>query len=165
MDLSFDEGCCPFKGKLKFKCYNSSKPTKWHIKIFEVPNARTGYVVGLDIYTGKNSTECTKIAKTLDPDCNQTTKIVVGLMQKYNLLGKGHHVYLDKYYCSPELFLELHYLETFACGTVRGERKNLPKAVTKVKLKKKADCMFKRNGPLLCLKWRKKDHNYADYNL
>ena len=65
-------------------------------------------------------TECTKIAKTLDPDCNQTTKIVVGLMQKCNLLGKGHHFYLDNYYCSLELFSELHYLETFACGTVRG---------------------------------------------
>ena len=33
-DLSFDEGCCPFKGKLTFKCYNSSKSNKWHIKIF-----------------------------------------------------------------------------------------------------------------------------------
>ena len=33
-DLSFDEGCCPFKGRLKFKCYNPRKPNKWHIKIF-----------------------------------------------------------------------------------------------------------------------------------
>ena len=81
-DLSFDEGRCPFKGRLKFKCYNPSKPNKWHIKIFEVSDARTGYVVGLDIYTGKNSTECTKIPKTLEPDCTQTTKTVVGLMQK-----------------------------------------------------------------------------------
>ena len=64
-------------------------------------------MVGLDIYTGKNSTECTKIAKTLDPDCNQTTKIVVGLMQKCNLLGKGHHVYLDNYYCIPEPFFRI----------------------------------------------------------
>ena len=62
-DLSFDEGCCPFKGRLKFKCYNPSKPNKWHIKIFEVSDARTGYVVGLDIYTGKNSTEYAKFAK------------------------------------------------------------------------------------------------------
>ena len=30
---------------LKFKCYNPSKPNKWHIKIFEVSDARTGYVV------------------------------------------------------------------------------------------------------------------------
>ena len=64
--------------------------------------------------------ECAQIAKTLDSDCTQTTKTVVGLMQKCNLLGKGHHVYLDNYYCSPELFLELYYLEKFACGTVRG---------------------------------------------
>ena len=106
--------------------------------IFEVSDVRTGYVVGLDIYTGKNSTEYAKIAKTLDPDCTQTTKTVVGLIQKCNLLGKGHYVYLDNYYCSSELFLELHYLETFACGTVRGGRKHLPKAVTK--LKKKGDC-------------------------
>ena len=102
-DLSFDEGCCPFKGRLKFKCYNPSKPNKWHIKIFEVSDVRMGNVVGLDIYTGKGSNECPKIAKTLDPDCTQTTKIVVGLMQNCNLLGKGHHVYLDNYYCSPEL--------------------------------------------------------------
>ena len=35
-----------------------------------------------------------------------------------------------------------------------GGRKNLPKAVTKVKLKKKGDCVFRRNDSLLCLKWR-----------
>ena len=79
-DLSFDEGCCPFKGRLKFKCYDLSKPNMWHIKIFEVSDARTGYVVVFDIYIGKNSTEILKIAKTLDPDCTQTSKTVVGLM-------------------------------------------------------------------------------------
>ena len=108
-DLNCDEWCCPFKGRLKFKCYNPSKPNKKYIKIFEVSEARTGYVVGLDIYTGKNSTECAKIAKTLDPNCTQTTKTVVGLMQKCILVLKDHHVYLDNYYCSPEPFSELHY--------------------------------------------------------
>ena len=29
-DLSFDEGCCPFKGRLKFRCYNPRKPTVSH---------------------------------------------------------------------------------------------------------------------------------------
>ena len=115
-------------------------------------------MVGFNIYTGKKPTECAKIAKTLNPDCTQTTKPVVGLMQKCNLVGKGHHVYLDNYYYSLELFSELHYLEIFACGTVRVGRKNFPKAVIKVRLKKKGDYMFRRNGPLLCLKWRgKKD--------
>ena len=155
-DLSFDEGCCPFKGRLKFRCYNPRKPAKFHIKMFEVSDSKTGYVVGFDVYTGKNKTDCYKTAKTLDPKCTPTTKVVVGLLQSCNLVGKGHHVYLDNYYSSPELFLELHYLETFCCGTVRSQRKNLPLAVTKVKLKNKGDCVFRRNGPLLCLAWKEK---------
>ena len=154
-DLSFDEGCCPFKGRLKFWCYNPRKPAKFHIKIFEVSDSKTGYVVGFDVYTGKNK-QTDKTAKTLDPKCTPTTKTVVGLLQSCNLVGKGHYVYLDNYYCSLELFSELHYLETFCCGTVCSLRKNLPLAVTKVKLKDKGDCVFRRNGPLLCLAWKEK---------
>ena len=108
------------------------------------------------MYTGKNKTDYYKTAKTLDPKCTPTTKTVVGLLQSCNLVGKGHHVYLDNYYSSPELFSELHYLETFCCGTVCSLRKNLPIEVTKVKLKNKGDCVFRRNGPLLCLAWKEK---------
>ena len=155
-DLSYDEGCCPYKGRIVFRCYNPSKPAKWHIKIFEVSDARTGYVVAFEIYTGKNKTACANNADVLDPASTQTTKVVVGLLQKGNLLGKGHHVYMDNYYSSPDLFFELFAKETYACGTCRKLRKNLPKAVTKAKLKRKGDCVFRRDGPLLCFKWREK---------
>ena len=60
----------------------------------------------------------------------QTTKVVVGLLQKCNLLGKGHYVYVDNYYSSPDLFWELHCKEVFACGTFKSNHKNLPKALT-----------------------------------
>ena len=80
----------------------------------------------------------------------------MGLLKKGNLLGKGHHVYMDNYYSSPELFWELHFKETYACGTCRSNRKNMPESVTKAKLKKKGECVFQRNGPLLCLKWKEK---------
>ena len=103
-DLSFDEGCCPFKGRLKFWCYNLKKPAKFHIKMFEVSDSKTGYVVGFDVYTGNNKIDSYKTAKTLDAKCTPTTKTVVGLLQSCNLVGKGHHVYLDNYYSSPELF-------------------------------------------------------------
>ena len=56
------------------------------------------------IYSGKGSSRMVRNANVLDPQCNTTTKTVVGLLQKGNLLGKGHHVYMDNYYCSPELF-------------------------------------------------------------
>ena len=41
-------------------------------------------------------------------------------------------------------------------GHVEKNRKNLPKAVTAAKLKRKGDCIFRRDGPLLCLKWQEK---------
>ena len=37
-------------------------------------------------------------------------------------------------------------------GIVQGNRKNMPKAVVRAKLKKGESC-FHRNGELLCLKW------------
>ena len=141
-DISVDEGCCPFKGRALFKCYNPSKPNKWHLKLYEVSDARTGYVVAFEIYSGKGTSRMTMDANVLDPQCNTTTKTVVGLLQNGNLLGKGHHVYMDNYYCSPELFYELHNKETFTCGTARSNRKGMPKSVTKAKLKLKGDCVF-----------------------
>ena len=62
-DLSFAKRCCPFKGKIKFKCYNPSKPNKWHIKFFKVSDARTGYVVGFDIYKAKIQLNVQKLQK------------------------------------------------------------------------------------------------------
>ena len=117
-DLSFDEGCCPYKGRVIFQCYNPAKPAKWHLKFFEVFDARTGYVIAFDVYTEKNETRCALNADVLDPDSTQTTKVVLGLLKKGNLLGKGHHVYMDNYYSSPDLFFELHNKECFACGIV-----------------------------------------------
>ena len=156
-DLSFDEGCCPYKGKLKWKIYNPKKPAKWHIKIFEVNDAKTGYCIGLEVYAGKNKTRCANNAPVLDTKCNETTKVVMGLMDRCALLDRGHHVYMDNYYSSPELFEELHFRETFAAGTVRKGRKGMPKGLVDFKsLKKPGDCMFRRNGPLLCFRWREK---------
>ena len=56
-DLSFDEGSMTWKGRVLFKCYNPAKPAKWHLKLFEVSNAKTGYVMGLKCTQG-NYTMC-----------------------------------------------------------------------------------------------------------
>ena len=130
-----------WKGRENFKCYNPTKPAKWHLKLFEVSDAKTGFVIGFEVYTGKRTMQCAVNAQVLDPDCNQTARVVIGLLGKARLLDKGHHVYMDNYYSSPCLFEELHFRSTFACGTYRSNRKYWPKAVTKPKLKKKGDCV------------------------
>ena len=154
MELSFDEGCCPFKGRLKFKCYNPSKPNRFHFKFFQVCEAESGYISGFEIYTGKGGSSCAETAPVLDPSCTRTTRLVVGLLHHSNLLNDGRHVYMDNYYSSPELMMELFHQKTFSAGTVRANRKGLPLGVTENKKKlKKGEVVFRRNGPLLALAW------------
>ena len=59
---------------------------------------------------------------------------------------------MDNYYTSPELFEELHFRETYACGTVRANRKGLPEA-PKISKLKKGDGHFQRNRPVLAIRW------------
>ena len=106
-NLSLDEACCPFKGRLKFKVYNKAKPQKFHIKLFQVCEAETGYVSGFEVYTGKQTSKSVKEAKVFDPKCNKTTRLVVGLMDSLNFLDKGHHLYMDNFYNNLDLCKEL----------------------------------------------------------
>ena len=76
-DLSFDEGCCPFKGRLKFRCYNPRKPAKFHIKMFEVSDLKTGYVIGFDVYTGKNKQTVMKQQKLWTPNVPIQLKLLL----------------------------------------------------------------------------------------
>ena len=48
--LSFDEACCPFKGHLWFHIYNPMKPNRFHIKLFQIFESNSGYVLGYNIY-------------------------------------------------------------------------------------------------------------------
>ena len=150
--LSFDEACCPFKGRVKFRVYNPMKPNRFHIKLFQVSESLSGYILGFHVYTGKDSSDISNFSRPLDKDCTKTTKTVLGLLEQTKLLDKGHHIYMDNYYSSPELFDELYYRQTYACGTARQMRKGMPQTLRKCKLKP-LESAFMRNGPLLCLKW------------
>ena len=112
--------------------------------------ANSGYIVEFHVYTGKNNACISNASNPLDQECSKTTKIVLGLLESTNLLDKGHHVYMDNYYSSPELFSELYFRQTYACGCQN--RKGLLNAVKKAKLEP-LQSFFLRNGPLLCLKW------------
>ena len=151
-NISLDEACCPFKGRLRFKVYNPRKPKRFHIKLFQACESQSGYIIGFEIYTGKNLMSCSHTATVLDTECTRTTKLVHGLLEELNLLDRGHHVYFDNYYSSPELLEELLYRETYCCGTVRSNRRGLPKSVTSPKLKP-GQSVFRKKESCLVLKW------------
>lgn len=76
-----------------------------------------------------------------------------------SVLHKGHTLYLDNWYSSPKLFKTLINSKTNVVGTVRSNRKNMPKDFCKVKLKKSEYRMRSCNG-ILALKWKDKRDVY-----
>ena len=117
-ELSFDEGYCAYTDHLCIHLYNPQKPNKFHVKLFQVNEALSGYILGFEVYTGKQSVSMADQAMPLDVTCTKTTKLVLCLFASVDLLHKGHHCYMDNYYSSPEIFQELYDAETYACGTV-----------------------------------------------
>ena len=74
-------------------------------------------------------------------------KLVEGLEHK------GHHLYCDNYYTSPNLFSSLRQVGFGACGTARGNRRRMPKAVVAAKLKKGEVTSSEVEKGMLALRW------------
>lgn len=78
------------------------------------------------------------------------------MLAKLGMLSKGHHVYMDNYYTSPELFDLMSSYDTYACGTVRVTRKQVPKVFSGRKLKQQNETIFRRRENLLAIKYHDK---------
>ena len=61
----------------------------------------------------------------------------------------GHHLYFDNYYTSPAVIADLALKHFDACGTLRVNRKEIPKAIKKAKLKAGMDPVFVRQNDVL----------------
>lgn len=130
-DLSVDEALCPFKGRLVFKVYNPQKPHKYGVKFYTLCESSSGYCLYFDIYSGEKSPlESAAAEAGVLETAGQTEKVVVGLLHRADCLNKAHHVYMDNYYTSPNLFTFLiENAKTLACGTLRTNRQNTPQAL------------------------------------
>ena len=107
--ISVDEASCKWKGCFSHKVYNPRKPSKFHIKLYQVCEAELGYIIAFEVYIGKVISTCMQMSKAIDPTVNDTMKLVLGLLEKAQLLDKGYNVFIDNYYTSPELLFKLFY--------------------------------------------------------
>lgn len=144
-DVSVDEAMIPYKGRLGYKQYMKAKPIKWGIKVFVLASAANGYIHRFNIYTGKQ-------AEGDEPEHGLCTQSVIDLMRGHE--GKGHVVYTDNYYTSPELYTYLEERQIYGCGTCMTNRKGYPKDFAKKNLPKEktVERGYYRNyskGPLL----------------
>jgi hypothetical protein len=84
---------------------------------------------------------------------SKTTAIVLHLMEP--LLEKGHTVWLDNFYNSPALASLLKHKGTDCVGTLKINRKGVPKAIRDAKLKQ-GEIIAQHSGPVTVMKWRDK---------
>lgn len=124
-NLSIDEGCVPFKGRIHFRCYNPKKIDKYHIKTYKLVDSSINYCLEFSLYTGVHNFPLSEFGVTYD--------LVLYMCRKY--MNQGYIIFMDNYYTSPFLFWELKKRETGGVGTVRLSRKGLPDGIVKTKLK------------------------------
>ena len=98
---------------------------------------------------------CTLTGKdeSLTGDKGYPHAVVLALLE--GLEGRGHHVFMDNYYSSPNLFQDLRDLGFGACGTVRVNRRGLPAAM-KATLAKGDTTSALIDETMMALKWMDK---------
>ncbi|CAJ1074011.1 piggyBac transposable element-derived protein 4-like [Xyrichtys novacula] len=149
--ITIDERMVASKARIGFRQYMRDKPTKFGYKLFVLADSKTGFTSNFFVYQGKGDTKVKQRGQTED---GLSVTSVMNLM-KFDLLGKGYHLYVDNFYTSPRLFSKLLQNHTVACGTIRSNREGFPRTTVNDLPKKpeRGDMRWIRKGNLLFARW------------
>jgi hypothetical protein len=136
----YRRGNMPISRPYIFFCvYIKGKPHKYGIKMFELCEA-------------KRSTTWKHIQGHIPPTQNTTQRCVVDRLCD-KIKGRGHSVYMDRWFSSPKIFDHLWSCKKKAVGIVMSNRKEMSKQAFSVKLKKGEKIASQRDH-LLAIKWK-----------
>lgn len=152
-NLSVDEAMIAFKGRLSFLQYMPAKPTKYGIKVWMAADSQNGYVCNYAVYLGQEG-EARLHGLGYD--------VVMKMARPF--LNKNRHIFFDNFFTSTILMQHLLAQNTYACGTVRCNRKDLPPC-SKNKLQQGERVSAQRNQ-LVFTKWHdKRDISFLSTNV
>ena len=147
--LSLDQGMIPTKNCLAIKQYIRNKPVRWGIKSFLLCEAKTGYILDAEIYTGR-------VKDRHWPLLGSAGSVVRRLVENMQVTNKNHMLFMDRFYNSVALFhLLKNELGVLAAGTVMPSRKHYPKELGR-RLTERGQYKFRCRGALCAITW--KDH-------
>ena len=153
-NLFIDEGMIAYKGRLSFRQYMPAKPTKYGIKVWMAADSQNGYVNNFSVYLGKEA----------DAPRNNGLGYDVVMKMASLFLKKRRHVFFDNFFTSTKLMDDLLAQDTYACGTVRSNRKDLPPCA-KNKLRQ-GEKVSAQRGKLIFMKWHdKRDISFLSTNV
>ena len=142
-DIVIDETLIPWRGRLIFRQYIPNKAHPYGIKMFKLCSV-DGYTWGFRIYAGKSSTGHWEIGLA--------QKVCLELAK--DLLNEGRTLYVDNFYTSYELAKSFLQKETHVVGTLRANKKDVPKEVLKAKLRRGEMIAKEDQDGIVVLKWR-----------
>jgi hypothetical protein len=119
-NISVDESMVAFKGRSTLKQYMPMKPIKRGFKVWVAADSRTGYMLNFKVHEGKSKE---------GEEGTLGERTVVEMVRPY--FDKGFCVYFTNYFTSFDLLSNLLLNKTFACGTLRENRKYYPKHLMK----------------------------------
>ena len=129
----------PWRGRLKFRTYNSGKITKYGALVRMVCDAISGYICNMEIY----SAEWKKLEDT-----------VFSLLDRN--FGQNHCIYQDNFYNSVRLAQTLLDKNVRVCSTVRVNR-GIPCYLEREgKHLKQWQSVFWRKGDVMAQVWKNK---------
>ena len=146
-NTAIDKSLTLWKGRLSKRQYLPLKALKFGIKTFELCESMWCFLV----YTGKSTVLQSSL---ITPDTPKTAAIVLELLEP--LFGRGHTLWLDNFFNSPELARKLNIEHsTDSVGTLKLNTKDVPKEAKDKKLEKQ-EITARHSGSVTVLKWRDK---------
>jgi DNA polymerase III epsilon subunit-like protein len=114
-ELSLDETLIRAFGRIKFKVRIVSKAARFGIKLYVITDARTSFVLGVIVYTGKFT-----YSEAKTDSAKKTVQVVQQLCEPFR--GTHRTVYVDRFYSSVDLLKELEDMQLYTTGTVMSNR-------------------------------------------
>lgn len=144
-ELVIDESMIPWRGRLIFRQYIPNKSHKYGVKLYKLCII-DGYTHNVIVYTG---------AKKRNSRDNRTIshshEIVLNLLKSVKV-GNGKILYADNFYSSIPLVRSLAQKKIWYCGTLRSNRKGIPKAFSK-RLKRSEVFAQESKDKIRIIKW------------
>ena len=139
-----DESLVHFRGRTILRQYIPNKAHKYGLEFYKLCDVN-GYTWRFIIYKGKGD---------LSNEFSHSEYITLQLME--GLLREGRTLYVDNFYSSVVLAKTLLDKSTYVCGTLRSNRRFIPKEVTSKKLKKGEVVGKQSNDGIKVMKWKDK---------